>query len=116
DEDGRGGPANRTPVRLHPQPRQHAEQHEDRQRRDESGEDPAVQRIVDLGPGHGALLFVGRYFTVNLTVSTTSGFKGRCFESATTAITRWGARFSESSDRKSRRLNSSQVAISYAVF
>ena len=37
------------------------------------------------------------YFTVNRTVSTTSGFRGTCFQSATTAITRWGPGFSESS-------------------
>src|SRR2546430_17442579 len=30
------------------------------------------------------------YLTVNRTVSTTSGFRGTCFQSATTAITRWG--------------------------
>src|SRR3989441_11230828 len=41
----------------------------------------------------------GAYFTVNRTVSTTSGFKGTCFQSATTAITRWGPGLSESSTK-----------------
>src|SRR5256886_2353475 len=44
-------------------------------------------------------VWCGAYFTVNRTVSTTSGFKGTCFQSATTAITRWGPGFSESSTK-----------------
>src|SRR5207245_10199155 len=36
------------------------------------------------------------YLTVNRTVSTTSGFRGTCFQSATTAITRWGPGVRES--------------------
>src|SRR2546422_8213202 len=47
--------------------------------------DPIVQRIVHLGPRHGGPPGNGRYFTVNRTVSTTSGFKGTCLQSATTA-------------------------------
>src|SRR6266487_2228760 len=39
----------------------------------------------------------GGYFTVNRTLSTTGGFRGTCFQSATTAITRWGPGFRESS-------------------
>src|SRR6266478_448065 len=31
------------------------------------------------------------YFTVNRTVSTTSGFRGMCFQFPTTATTRWGS-------------------------
>src|ERR1051325_7684358 len=52
----RGGSAgDGTPVRLYAQPRQQAEQHQDRECGDESGEDPIVQRIVHLGPRHGSV-------------------------------------------------------------
>src|SRR2546425_2487984 len=37
------------------------------------------------------------YLTVNRTVSTTSGFRGMCFQFATRAITRWGPGLRESS-------------------
>src|SRR6266487_275682 len=56
DQDGRPGPGNRAPVRLHPQSGQEAEQDQDRESGDEGREDPAVQRVVNLGPRHSSLL------------------------------------------------------------
>src|SRR4029077_2657493 len=46
---------------------------------------------------HQGATHVVAYFTVNRTVSTTSGFRGTCYQSATTAITRWGPGVRESS-------------------